>query len=328
MRKRLVVIVAMPDGLSLDVTGPADVFSCTNRILAEKGEKSATDGYRIMIVSPVAERHIIMQSGLSITCEQSIDQLHEPIDTLVIGGFSAHHNWSAYPLLTQWLQQQLSHIRRVCSVCIGAFVLGESGLLAGRQATTHWNFCKELQDNYDNIQVDFTSIFVKDGNIYTSAGASTGIDLSLALVEEDYGRDISLFVAQTLVLYLRRPGNQAQFSSLLTQQLSSKKTLRELQQWIADNLQENLDVAVLAAKIAMSPRNFARVFLSETGLTPAKYVTRLRIESSKRYLEETSLSLDEIATACGFGSPETMRRIFLRHMDIGPFQYRSLFRKV
>jgi transcriptional regulator GlxA family with amidase domain len=323
MEKRLIVIVAMPGGLAIDITGPADVFSCARQMVDSKCKDPFGVNYQLLIASPTCELNVTTDSGLVITCQTSIFDITEKIDTLIIGGNSRERQ--KFPDLIVWLKAHSASIKRVCSVCIGAFVLAEAGLLRNKNATTHWMHCTELSSRFEQIRVDPNSIFVKDGHIYTSAGASAGIDLSLALVEEDFGRDISLDIARTLVLYLRRPGNQSQFSNLLSQQFSSKKPVRELQQWIQTNLKANLNVQILAEKVSMSPRNFARVFFTETGFTPAKYIERLRVEFSKRYLEETNYSLDQIARECGFGSTDTMRNIFLRTIDTTPYDYRSLF---
>lgn len=326
MQKRLVVIIAMPDSLSLDCVGPTDVFSCANQMLQLHGNQG--EGYRVIVASATPELKVTFNNGLTIACETSIYQITEKIDTLLIAGFSSGHIWDNYPELIDWLKSHARDLRRICSVCIGAFVLAESGFLTGKRATTHWQFCKELSSAYEGIHVKPDPIFVKDEQIYTSAGASAGIDLSLALVEEDFGRKISLQVAQTLVLYLKRPGNQSQFSNLLSHQLSCKTPIRELQQWMMSNLKENLDVKHLSDLVAMSPRNFARVFAAETGLTPAKYTERLRIEASKRYLEATALSIDEIAHEAGFGSQDSMRKIFMRNLNTTPHEYRNLFGEI
>ena len=317
--------MAIPNSLALDITGPLDVFSCANKWLNYHGNKLITYNYDVMVVSATKQTDIVTNSGLTIACCNSIYDIQHPIDTLLVAGFSADHNWKKYPELVSWLATKIPGIRRVCSVCIGAFVLAETGILKGKQATTHWHFCQQLREDYEDIKVDPNPIFVKDGKLYTSAGASAGIDLALALVEEDFGRKVSLQIAQTLVLYFKRSGNQMQFSNLLSQQLSSKKPIKELQLWIIDNLKTTLDVESLAERISMSPRNFARVFLIEVGVTPAKYIEKMRIETSKRYLEETTLSLDVIAENSGFGSTDTMRKIFVKHFNTTPSLYRSFF---
>ena len=325
MKKRLVVVVAMPDALALDITGPSDVFFNAKRLLESESGSRLPETYQLVIVSPTDELSITTSSGLGIVCQASVFQITEKIDTLLIGGFSFDGQWNKYPRLVTWLQENFTKIRRICSVCVGAFALAEAGLLKNRAATTHWLYCQQLSSAYENIRVDPNPIFVKDGQVYTSAGASAGIDLALALVEEDFGRAISLRIAQLFVLYLRRPGFQAQFSDLLSQQLSAKKPIGTLQQWMTTHLGENLDVHSLARRVAMSPRNFARVFLAETGTTPAKYVERLRIETAKKLLEESSESLDQIAQYAGFGSTDTMRVAFTRTLNTTPYEYRHVF---
>lgn len=325
MEKRLVVIVAMPDALTLDIIGPADVFTGANHFYPSETLKKVDVEYEVLTVSATEDLDVSTRSGIVISTKNSIYTIDKKIDTLLIAGFPSHREWKKFPKLVEWIKLKAPGIRRVGSVCIGAFILAEAGLLRNRRATTHWMNCQELHSSYEDIRVNPDPIFVKDGNIYTSAGASAGIDLSLAMVEEDHGPELALTIARYLVLYLRRPGNQSQFSNLLGQQLSSKKPILELQLWIAEHLQENLNVDRLSSRLAMSPRNFARVFHLETGCTPARYIEKLRVESGRRFLEETRFSLDEIAEKCGFGSADTMRKAFLRHLDTSPSYYRNLF---
>ena len=211
-------------------------------------------------------------------------------------------------------------------MCTGAFLLAEAGLLDHRRVTTHWGSCRRLARDYPGLQVDPDPIFVRDGEVYTSAGVTAGIDLCLALVEEDHGRDLALAVARQLVVFLKRPGGQAQFSSHLSTQLAERDALAEVQGWVADHLDDDLSVARLAARAAMSPRHFARVFRAETGVTPARFVEHARVEQARRRLEESSTGIEEIAHDCGFGTPETMRRAFLRSLWVGPSEYRQRFR--
>jgi transcriptional regulator GlxA family with amidase domain len=216
--------------------------------------------------------------------------------------------------------------RRVASVCTGTFLLAEAGLLHGKQVTTHWGRCRRLQRRYPDLTVDPDPIFVRDGDVYTSAGVTAGIDLCLALVEADHGRERALWVARQLVVFLKRPGGQAQFSSHLSAQLAERDAVAEVQTWVADHLDEDLSVARLAERAAMSPRHFARVFRAETGVTPARYVERARVEQARTRLEESNQGIEEIAYACGFGTAETMRRAFLRALRVGPSEYRQRFR--
>jgi transcriptional regulator GlxA family with amidase domain len=325
MKKRLVVIVALPDCLSLDVVGPAEVLSTANHLTAAKGTPPGDPPYEIVFASGTADRSITLSNGLPLHFSTSVFDIDRTIDTLIIGGFSRDHRWKKYPELIQWIKFNAGNIRRVCSVCVGAFALAEAGLLNGKKATTHWKSSQSLNTNYENIKVDSSCIYVKDANIYTSAGASAGIDLALALLEEDHGRELALSVAQMLVLFLKRPGNQSQFNNFLGQQYCNKEPIRELQGWILENFKKDLPVAILAERVSMSPRNFARVFLAETGLTPAKYIEKLRVEASKRLLEETNLSLEKIAKECGLGNSDTMRKIYLRNIQLTPANYRDFF---
>jgi transcriptional regulator GlxA family with amidase domain len=225
----------------------------------------------------------------------------------------------------RWLQEHASTIRRLGSVCTGAFILAEAGILNGRKATTHWMACEKLARLYPGISVEADPIFIKDGNIYTSAGISTGMDLALAMVEEDYGREIALRVARHLVLYLKRPGNQSQFSMVLSLQKVDYQPIQELQDWMIEHLDEELTVEIMAERASMSPRNFARVFLRETGITPAKFIEKLRFETARRRLEETNLTLEEISRECGLSGADIMRRLFLRHLKTTPSDYRRNF---
>jgi transcriptional regulator GlxA family with amidase domain len=211
-------------------------------------------------------------------------------------------------------------------VCTGAFLLAEAGLLDGLCVTTHWQACALLQRRYPRLRVDPDFIYVREGRIWTSAGVTAGMDLALALVEEDLGRDVALAVAQRLVLYLKRPGGQSQFSAQLAAQRAAREPLRELQAWIAEHPAEDLSVAALARRAGMSPRNFARVFAREVGRTPARFVEEARVEHARRRLEAGDEGVDAVAAASGFGSAETLRRSFLRVLRVGPAAYRSRFR--
>jgi len=214
----------------------------------------------------------------------------------------------------------------VGSVRTGSFILAAAGLLDTRRATTHWAHCHDLAAQYPQVAVDADPIFVRDGNVYTSAGVTAGMDLALALVEADYGRDVALAVARQLVMFLTRPGGQSQFSTQLAVQAADRRPLRDLQVWIADHLTADLSVPALAGRAAMSPRNFARVFVTEVGMTPAHYVERVRVEAARRRLEESADGMELVAQRCGFGSAEVMRRAFMRHVRVAPAAYRSRFR--
>ncbi|MGI8557701.1 MAG: GlxA family transcriptional regulator [Solirubrobacteraceae bacterium] len=231
----------------------------------------------------------------------------------------------ADPLLLAWLRRAAPRARRLASVCTGAFLLAEAGLLDGCTVTTHWSACAELAEHYPAVSVDPEPIFTRDGSIYTSAGVTAGMDLALALVEQDLGRDAALTIARWLVLFLRRPGGQAQFSAQLSGQLAHRGALRDLQRWILEHPAENLAVERLAERAAMSPRHFSRAFTGEVGVTPGRYVERIRVEAARRYLEDTTLAVAQVAAACGFGTAETMRRGFIRSLGVPPVEYRRRF---
>ncbi len=321
-RPRRVVIVAFPDVQSLDVTGPAEAFSLADRTAATPG-----DGYTIELVAARAQE-LITSSGLRLAPHSGIDACDGPIDTLIVAGGRGARQACGDDALVAWLRSAATRTRRVCSVCTGAFLLARAGLLDGRRATTHWSACAALARTYSLVRVEPEPIFVRDGNVYTSAGVTAGIDLALALVEEDLGRDASLRVARELVLFIRRGGAQAQFSLGLAGQEAQRASLRELQGWMADHLDSDLSVPVLAEQAFMSPRNFARVFTRETGTTPAAYVEQLRLERARTLLETTDLQLAEIARRCGFGTVETLRRGFARRLRVSPSDYRERFAAV
>jgi transcriptional regulator GlxA family with amidase domain len=216
--------------------------------------------------------------------------------------------------------------RRLVSVCTGVFLLAEAGLLDGRKATTHWAYCGALAARYPRIVVDPDPIFVRDGNIATSAGVTAGIDLALALVEDDLGREAALDIARRLVVFLRRPGNQAQFSAQLAGQLASREPLRDVQQWIADHPAADLSVQALASQASLSPRQFARAFAAEVGMPPGRYVDRVRLETARRRLEDTADGVEQTARSSGYGTPEAMRRAFVRALGVSPGEYRRRFR--
>jgi transcriptional regulator GlxA family with amidase domain len=320
---RRVVVVAYPDFQLLDVTGPWEVFGRTTRLLRDTGQRG---GYALELV---ARRRglVTCSSGLAVAVQRTLDEARGAIDTLVVTGGIGTAAAVADRALVAFVRRAAARSRRVASVCSGAFLLAEAGLLDGRRATTHWRACEELARAYPRVEVDPDPIFVRDGRVWSSAGVTAGMDLALALVEQDHGRDVALAVARELVLFLKRPGGQSQFSAQLQAQLALREPLRELQTWIADHPAADLSIESLAHKVAMSPRNFARVFKREVGATPARFVERARVEAARRRLEETDAALESVASASGFGSAEVMRRAFLRTLRVGPAHYRTRFRR-
>ncbi|MFI0924619.1 GlxA family transcriptional regulator [Streptomyces sp. NPDC021012] len=321
MTQRPVLVVLFDDVQSLDVTGPVEVFAGAARAA---GDPSA---YPIRTASldggPVRTR-----SGLRLLPDASLDAAvaDGPPHTLVVPGGEGTR--APEPALVDWLREHAPRAERLVSVCTGALLLAEAGLLDGHRATTHWIACEHLARRYPRVEVDPDPIFVRDGRLSTSAGVTAGIDLALALVEEDLGRDVALAVARRLVVFLRRPGNQAQFSAQLSAQTARREPLRDLQQWISEHPDGDLSVDALAARARLSPRHFARAFHAETGVPPGRYADRIRLEHARRLLEETSGGVEEIARASGYGTPETMRRAFLKALGTAPTEYRRRFHAV
>ena len=321
---RRVVIVAVPPVRPLDVFGPAEVFGDANRL------RGGGPAYHVEVVSAADERTVASHLGTPVHADCGYGELPvgadaPPVDTLLVAGGLGARGRQYSPEFVAWLRQRTAAARRFGSICTGALVLAEAGLLDGRRATTHWNWCGDLARDYPRVTVDPAPIYVRDGNCYTSAGVTAGIDLALALVEDDLGRALALRVAQMMVVFLRRPGGQAQFSATLAAQTHERGVLGDVLPWMADHLREDLSVPQLARRAAMSRRNFARQFAEAVGTTPARYVEDLRLERARRQLESTAQSLDEIAGACGLGSAEVLRRLFARRLGVTPGRYRMSF---
>jgi transcriptional regulator GlxA family with amidase domain len=321
---RRVAFVAGPGTEILDLVGPLQVFARAADIFA-KQDPGAPPIYSVEVISTSPQRSFVTNCGLRITAHKTFREVRGKIDTMLVAGGSAIEHDETNIEVVRWLRKIAGRIRRIGSVCTGAMLLARAGLLDGRQATTHWNWCEILIKRAPRANIDPNPIFVRDGNVYTSAGVTAGMDLALALVEEDHGSALALQVARNLVLYLRRPGGQSQFSAALSLQLTDRKPLRELESWVLDNLNKPLTVPVLAQRVAMSPRNFARVFTKEMKTTPAKFVERLRVEAARRRLEESQNSMETIAGECGFGNVNSMRNVFQRALEIAPGQYRRHF---
>jgi transcriptional regulator GlxA family with amidase domain len=316
---RTVLIVLFDDVQSLDVTGPLEVFAHANG--ASPGRPGAA--YQITTAS-LGGRPVTTSSGLRLTPDADLRDHTAPPSLLVVpGGVGARRR---DPELVGWLRARAPRASQLASVCTGAFLLAAAGLLDGQRATTHWAYCGELAAQYPRVKVDPDPIFIKTGNLATSAGVTAGIDLALALVEDDLGRDIALGVARHMVVFLRRPGSQSQFSAQLSAQVADRQPLREVQQWIAEHPAADLSVEALAAKASLSPRQFARAFAAEVGMPPGRYVDRTRFEAARRRLEDTAEGVEETARACGYGTPEAMRRAFVSALGVSPAEYRRRFR--
>jgi transcriptional regulator GlxA family with amidase domain len=319
---RQIAILAFPDVQSLDVTGPLEVFSGAQTLIEAIGRHDR--GYEVLVISRDSAP-LRTSSGLTILPHSDFASTPARLDTLIVAGGSGSHAASKDLATLEWIVSTSKRARRTASVCTGAFLLAAAGLLDGRRATTHWTAATELALRYPSVRVDPEPIFLRDGPVWTSAGVTAGMDLALALVEEDLDRDAALAIARQLVMFLRRPGNQSQFSATLAAQEPVREPLRDIRRYIVENLSGELSIEALAGRIHMSPRHFARLFRAETGVTPARYVESIRLEAARRALEDSAQPVSTVALTCGFGTPETMRRSFLRTLGVGPAEYRRRF---
>jgi transcriptional regulator GlxA family with amidase domain len=319
-RPRRVAVIAFPGVQLLDVTGPLEVFGATERYLALN--KPGARGYAPEILAERAGP-VLSSSNIGIVATGRLPRRPADFDTvLVAGGGGVKQAMTRRPLLT-WLVRAQKDVRRLGSVCTGAFVLAAAGLLRGRRAVTHWESCRALEERFPGVTVERDALYLRDRGIVTSAGVTAGMDLALALVEEDHGREVSLAVARQLVLFLYRPGGQSQFSPQLRGQLAERAPIREVQSFITAHPDEDLSVAALAKRAALSPRQFARLFKAEVGLTPARFVESARLEVARRKLESTREAVGEIAARAGFGSAESLRRRFRDRLSLTPSSYRA-----
>lgn len=320
---RKIGFLVYPDCQSLDLSGPFETFHWANLMLSVL-RKPPT--YHSVVIAQAAGL-VPTMSGLQIFASHNYSEMVEGLDTLVVVGGSGCEAAVKDSMLIDWVRSIAPRTRRIVSICTGAAVLAEAGLLDRRRATTHWVYADQLAKSYPSIEVDSSRIFVRDGNVYTSGGITAGIDLALALVEEDLGREAMLGVARALLVFPRRPGSQSQFrghTSVWEKPL--RADVSELQTWMLAHPEANLSVPALADRMAMSERSFSRLFRSETGQTPAEFAERARADAARAKLEHTKSSIEVIAMECGFGNAERMRRTFQRLFDASPADYRARFR--
>jgi transcriptional regulator GlxA family with amidase domain len=316
-----VAVLALPGSALSDLAGPWETFLLAGR-LAQKKLGLTRPCYEVALLS-LEGSSVSTLSGLEISGACPFDAYQGVPDTLVVVGEpDSMQERKDYSAFFEWLRRVTTESRRVCSVCTGAFCLAQAGLLDGCRVTTHWQYASALAQRHPAVQVDPEPLFLRDGKFYTSAGCTAAMDLSLALVEEDIGFEIATEIARDMIMFLRRPGRHAQISPLLKLQMSERKPMRELQTWMLENLNLPLTVEDLAEQVHMSPRNFARSFVAAVGTTPARFLETLRLEVARRRLEETDAGMDQIASDCGFGSAEVMRRSFARHLGVPPSAYR------
>jgi transcriptional regulator GlxA family with amidase domain len=311
-----------PGVQALDLSGPLELFARATRILRDEGRTHP--GYSPIVIG-TGEEPIAASSGFRFLADESFRSLRGQVDTLlVVGGLGVDAQLGQAAVL-RWLRQMARRVRRIGSVCTGAFLLAEAGLLDGRAVTTHWSRAAELKRRYPQIRMEDDRIWVRDGNVYTSGGVSAGMDLALALIEEDLGADVALAVARAMVMYLRRPGDQSQYSAPLRLQAAATPSVRELVAWAAEHPANDLSVPALAGRAGKSPRHLTRIFRKELGVAPAEAVEQLRLEAARRALQQTPAGLEEVASRCGFGSAEVLRRAFLRALHVTPSAYRARF---
>ncbi len=313
--RKTIAFLAFAPMPELDLFGPYEIFKTANRL---------RPAYDIVVLSADEGREIAGAGGIGLTATANFRDFDRPIDTLIVLA-EVKRAFDLSPELRAWILGQAASARRVCSVCTGAFVLAEAGLLDGKRATTHWLYEKAFRKRFPHIDLDIASIWTRDGKVWTSAGVSTGIDLALALVEEDCGYRTALNIAKGLVLFLRRTGSQKQFSPLIGDAADAGHRLRDLPAWLLDHIAEDLSVEAMAEARGMSPRNFSRQFTTAFGAGPADYVRRMRIEAAARHLEDAVLSWKEIAVRCGMES-EALRRAFVRQLGISPQAYTARYK--
>ena len=316
---RVIDVLTYPAVQLLDVTGPIQVFASANDLVAGDG---GAPPYLVRIMAQGGER-VTASAGVVLEAGP-LTQFREAPDTLLVPGGEGVEAAAENPVLVDWVRRRATRARRVASVCTGAFLLAAAGVLDGRRATTHWKYCARLAQRFPAVRVEPDPIFICDGSVWTSAGVTAGIDLALALVEEDLGRAVALAVARYLVVFLKRPGGQAQFSTALALQAGEDR-FGALHDWVNDHLDDALSLSVLAKRAGMSERSFSRHYAAATGQTPARAIERLRVEAARRLLSESRTPVNRIAQRCGFGSEETLRRSFLRLLAVTPQDYRARF---
>jgi transcriptional regulator GlxA family with amidase domain len=317
---RFVAMLVYPGVVAMDVFGPLEAFASANAVAHRPLYRLAIAG---MSLAPVET-----SLGIRIAPSIAVADIKEPIDTLLVSGGFGQAEASCDQSLLAWLKAGRKQARRCGSICTGAFVLAAAGLLDGKRATTHWAMAEELSRRYPQVSVDVDRIFVRDGNVYTSAGVTAGIDLALGMIEEDHGRTLALRVARSLVVHLKRAGGQSQFSNLLLAQFAASPPVRLVQEWALEHLTANLSVKTLAVRARMSERTFRRAFAEEIGETPRDFVERVRVDAARNLFEEAQLSVQAVATRCGFETVDNLRRAFVRRLGVTPQQYRQRFRLV
>ena len=326
--RRVLILGAAPSQL-LDIAGPAEILAQAGHLRSREDASGANGPHLYEVACLIVPEHGTPATTAGLALQSSVTEAEAlawtDLDTLIVVGGEGARRRCGEAAIRSLAERLASQARRVVGVCTGAFILAEAGCLTGRRVTTHWRWCDELKRRHPDLSVDPEPIYVRDGRVWTSAGITAGMDLALALVEADHGHALALAVARELVMFLRRPGGQKQFSTVLSAQASLSVRLADLVAWMAENLHRPLSVDDLAERAGLSPRQFARAFRAETGTTPARMLEGLRVEAARRLLESENAGVSGVALRCGFGADETMRRAFLRHLGVPPGHYRRRF---
>lgn len=315
-----IALLILPQVQLLDIAGPCDVFTSANLFLPD--DKDALQ-YQVHLISGTSEKVVYSGAGIPLTCNHTIYDINFPVDTLLVAGTDLRTLDEINPDLYGFLQNTMGNVRRLGSVCVGAFILAKAGLLKGKQVTTHWKYANILQRTYPDLEVNVNPFFICDQGIYTSGGVSSGIDLALALLEEDLGKPLASEVAKHLVLHLKRPGVQSQFGNAIPDYEMLSPFTKEIRDLLKDKLGQPISIEFMAEAVNMSIRNFSRVFLKESGITPGRFLEKMRLDQAKNMLEYTEMSIERIAEKCGFGNVVSLRRLFLKYLSISPSQYRK-----
>ncbi|HEY5176538.1 MAG TPA: GlxA family transcriptional regulator [Terriglobales bacterium] len=320
MTPKHIVIVGYDDITSLDLSGPLEAFSSAH---VEDSRGNPQPCYRVTIAA-LGAKTFRSESGLRMTATCFLSSLRH-LDTLLIPGGRAMRTTPANLKLASWISRRVNHARRVASVCTGIYALAPTGLLNGRRVTTHWKFAADVAARFPELKVDANALYIRDGKFYTSAGVTAGIDLSLALIEEDFGPQVALAVARELVVYVKRPGGQEQFSEPLKFQVASTSRFADLAAWMVGHLDRDLSVDVLAERINLCPRQFSRRFREEFKSTPAAFVQRLRLDEARKRLSAAGATVESVADSVGFHDPDSFRRAFVQRFGVAPQHYRGRF---
>lgn len=318
---RRVDMVIYPEFKSFEAIGPMTVFTYANKYLQSQGLAA---GYDVQLVSTQVGS-VLSDTGVSFHANHGLGEQLLPHSVMIVGAHDIERIVDEQAGIVDWIKRENANICRIAALCSGAFFLAQAGLLRGRRATTHWRMAQIFQDRYPETQVDIDSIFIRQGNLWTSAGVSASVDLALAFVEEDYGHDLALKVARDLVIFLKRPGGQSQFSANLTAQMTQAPIIRSVQEWALENIQQKIGVGLMASRAAMSTRTFTRTFHREVGVCPSEFLERARIDLARRLLSEGDLPVKSVAFKCGFSTADQMRVGFRKYLAVTPKEYRDRF---